>query len=81
MQQAGLFIGNDSGLMHMAAAAGAPTIGLFGPTNAATYGPSGPRAVAVIAPSMAAITVEQVAAAARILFDQDQRSTPGRDRP
>ena len=26
-----LFVGNDSGLMHLAAAAGAPTLGLFGP--------------------------------------------------
>ena len=51
LQQAALFIGNDSGLMHMAAAAGAPTIGLFGPTDAATYGPSGPRAMAVVAPA------------------------------
>ena len=30
-----LFVGNDSGLMHLSAAAGAPTLGLFGPTNAA----------------------------------------------
>ena len=30
-----LFVGNDSGLMHLAAAAGAPTLGLFGPTPAA----------------------------------------------
>ncbi|MBU6498438.1 MAG: glycosyltransferase family 9 protein, partial [Rhodospirillales bacterium] len=29
-----LFIGNDSGLMHLAAAAGTPTLGLFGPTPA-----------------------------------------------
>ena len=29
-----LFVGNDSGLMHLAAAAGAPTLGLFGPTPA-----------------------------------------------
>ena len=39
-----LFVGNDSGLMHLAAAAGAPTLGLFGPTSAAEYAPAGPRA-------------------------------------
>ena len=33
------FIGNDSGLMHLAAAAGPPTLGLFGPTSDAQYGP------------------------------------------
>jgi ADP-heptose:LPS heptosyltransferase len=43
-----LFIGNDSGLMHLAAAAGAPTIGLFGPTNAREYGPAGPNARAIV---------------------------------
>ena len=36
-----LFIGNDSGLMHLAAAAGAPTIGLFGPSDERLYGPWG----------------------------------------
>jgi ADP-heptose:LPS heptosyltransferase len=36
-----LFVGNDSGLMHLAAAAGAPTLGLFGPTPADEYAPAG----------------------------------------
>ena len=31
LKRARLFIGNDSGAMHLAAAAGAPTLGLFGP--------------------------------------------------
>lgn len=44
-----LFVGNDSGLMHHAAATGAPTLGLYGPSRAAEYGPVGPRAVAVSA--------------------------------
>ncbi len=37
-----LFVGNDSGLMHMAAAAGIPTLGLFGPTEDKFYAPWGP---------------------------------------
>ena len=36
-----IFVGNDSGLMHLSAAAGAPTLGLFGPTPASEYAPSG----------------------------------------
>jgi ADP-heptose:LPS heptosyltransferase len=36
-----LFIGNDSGLMHLSAAAGTATLGLFGPTPASEYAPSG----------------------------------------
>jgi ADP-heptose:LPS heptosyltransferase len=61
-----LFIGNDSGLMHLAASAGAPTVGLFGPTPADEYGPSGPQAVAVRADGdrMDGLTVARVAAAA-----------------
>ena len=69
-----LFVGNDSGLMHLAAAAGAPTIGLFGPTPASEYAPCGPRAVAVLADGppgaapMDALPVDKVEAAiARLL--------------
>lgn len=40
-----LFIGNDSGLMHLAAASGAPTVGLFGPTDRAQYGPWGAQTI------------------------------------
>jgi len=37
------YIGNDSGLMHMAAASGIPTLGLFGPSPPALYAPWGPH--------------------------------------
>lgn len=46
-EQCRLFVGNDSGLMHLAAAAGAPTLGLFGPTDETTYAPAG-RATATV---------------------------------
>jgi len=38
-----LFVGNDSGLMHLAAASGTPTLGLFGPTPKEQYAPWGER--------------------------------------
>jgi lipopolysaccharide heptosyltransferase III len=41
-----MFVGNDTGLMHIAAAAGAPTLGLFGPSPEEQYAPWG-RATAV----------------------------------
>jgi ADP-heptose:LPS heptosyltransferase len=41
LSQADLYVGNDSGLMHMAAAADIPTLGLFGPSRAENYAPCG----------------------------------------
>lgn len=47
LRRCALYIGNDSGLMHMAAAAGAPTLGLFGPSHDEIYAPWGPHTAVV----------------------------------
>ncbi|HYH18556.1 MAG TPA: glycosyltransferase family 9 protein [Azospirillum sp.] len=47
LERAALYVGNDSGLMHIAAAVGTPTLGLFGPGYPEMYAPWGPRARAV----------------------------------
>jgi ADP-heptose:LPS heptosyltransferase len=62
LARAGVFVGNDSGVSHLAAAWGAPTVALFGPSDARTWAPDGPRVHAVQSSSaeMAAIAVEQV---------------------
>ena len=44
MAGAGAVVANDSGLGHVAAATGAPTVLLFGPTPDATLGPAAPNA-------------------------------------
>jgi ADP-heptose:LPS heptosyltransferase len=61
-----IFIGNDSGLMHLAASAGCPTLGLFGPTPAPEYAPAGRRAAVAVAKgaAMAELAVEDALAAA-----------------
>ncbi|HEX3863574.1 MAG TPA: glycosyltransferase family 9 protein [Stellaceae bacterium] len=41
LRRCAMFIGNDTGLMHIAAAAGTPTLGLFGPSPAEQYAPWG----------------------------------------
>ena len=41
------YVGNDSGLMHIAAASGVPTLGLFGPSREAHYAPWGARSAVV----------------------------------
>jgi hypothetical protein len=38
-----LYIGNDSGITHLAAAVGVPVIALFGPTDPAVWAPRGAR--------------------------------------
>lgn len=47
IDRAALFVGNDSGLMHVSAATGTPTLGLFGPTEWWLYGPRGPKTATV----------------------------------
>lgn len=50
LKRSALFVGNDSGLMHMAAAADVPTLGLFGPSRPELYRPWGERAAFVRTP-------------------------------
>ncbi|MDX9757985.1 MAG: glycosyltransferase family 9 protein [Bacteroidota bacterium] len=43
LSQCDYTISNDSGPMHISAAVGTPTLGIFGPTNPVLQGPFGPR--------------------------------------
>lgn len=58
-----VFIGADTGPTHLAAQLGVPTLALFGPTDARTWSPQGPR-VRVLAPvqptTMDWLTIEMV---------------------
>ena len=47
MKKSDLFIGNDSGLMHLAVASNLRTIGLFGPTNDKIYRPYGSKNIVI----------------------------------
>lgn len=44
------YLGNDSGLMHCAAAAGVPTVGVFGPSYDNIYAPYGPHTTYIRTP-------------------------------
>ena len=48
--RATLYVGNDSGLMHVAAASGVPTLGLFRPSEDRYFRPWGPNAAFVRTP-------------------------------
>ncbi|RWL44479.1 MAG: glycosyltransferase family 9 protein [Mesorhizobium sp.] len=51
LKEARLFLGNESGPMHMAAAAGTPVVGLFGLTNPVRWAPVGVPSIS-LRPSM-----------------------------
>ena len=63
--QAAAYVGNDSGVTHLAAAWGAPTVALFGPTDPGVWSPVGPRVTIVRGPQprMDGIAVEAVVGA------------------
>jgi len=46
-RRARLFIGSDTGPLHLAAAVGTPCVGLYGPWPAETNGPYGPRNISL----------------------------------
>ena len=82
-----LCVANDSGLMHLGAALGIPTLGIFGPSSDLVYGPHGPFTATVRAVPfpgkknmsdpkslILAVSVDQVVAAAKKLMD-GQRAT------
>jgi heptosyltransferase I len=79
-----LFIGGDTGPMHLAAALGAPVVGIFGPTDPARNGPFQTRSVVLRNPAsntsyshslraddgLLEISAGQVVAAARQLLEE-----------
>ena len=62
------FIGNDSGITHLAAALGVRTLAVFGPTNSVVYKPIG-SAVTVFAKKTAAFATKPSASLQRELLD------------
>jgi heptosyltransferase III len=65
LSHAGIYVGNDSGVTHLAAACGVPTVALFGPTSPQTWAPRGID-VALVASrdeTMDSIAVEDVVTA------------------
>lgn len=54
-----VYIGNDSGVTHLAAAVGTPVIAIFGPTDPAVWAPRGER-ISLISGKLEELTVDQV---------------------
>jgi ADP-heptose:LPS heptosyltransferase len=80
LRRCAVFVGNDSGLMHLSAAAGAPTLGLFGPTPASEYAPSGYRTAVALAdgpPGQAPMASLSVQGALRAALGLLETAPPG----
>jgi ADP-heptose:LPS heptosyltransferase len=74
---ADLYIGNDTGPSHLAAAVGTPALAIFGPTDPRIWGPRGERVAIVTSPEgvapadrLLAVTVSQVIHASKCLISQ-----------
>ncbi len=63
-----LYIGNDSGITHLAAASGVQTLALFGETNPAVWAPRGAQVTTLQHTPLADLTVETVLEAANRLL-------------
>lgn len=51
IRRCSVFIGNDAGVTHLAAALGVPTIAIFGPTDPARWAPQGRRVRVLVDPA------------------------------
>lgn len=61
-----IYIGNDSGVTHLAAAVGTPTVAIFGPTDPAVWAPRGDRVAVVSAASLHEVSMDTVIGAYRL---------------
>ncbi|MGB9153945.1 MAG: glycosyltransferase family 9 protein [Alphaproteobacteria bacterium] len=88
LKRARLYVGNDSGLMHLSAALGTPTLGMFGPGFPDVYGPWGKNCATICTPEsrdellsrlpkegslMESLSVERVVEAAKVLLARTGR--------
>jgi heptosyltransferase III len=68
LKGARLYIGNDSGITHLAAALGIPTLALFGPTEPAKWAPRGDNVTVLRCEPMEKLAIATVLAAANRLL-------------
>ena len=75
LRRCNVVVANDSGLMHLAAAGGVPTVGLFGPSPVENYAPWGRHTAVVTAGSsrMDAIAVDAVEQSVAELLERVSR--------
>jgi len=60
LQQCRCYLGNDSGITHLAAMLGVPTVAIFGPTDPKIWHPIGPFVKVIHEPGLEDVTVDDV---------------------
>ena len=60
LQQCRCYLGNDSGITHLAALLGIPTIALFGPSDLTTWRPVGPHVIVIRETTLAQLNIHVV---------------------
>jgi ADP-heptose:LPS heptosyltransferase len=70
-----LYIGNDSGITHLAAAIGIPTLALFGPTDPARWAPRGQNVTILRCEPIANLSVDTVLEAANRLLSRPSEAS------
>ena len=65
LASARVYIGNDSGITHLAAAVGTPVVAIFGPTDPGVWAPRGERVSVLSGDRLEEITADEVLRAAR----------------
>jgi ADP-heptose:LPS heptosyltransferase len=76
LRRAAAFVGNDSGLAHLAGLLGLPTLALFGPSDPTLWTPLGPRVRLVRSAALDALPADAVLGELRSLLDAaSQRSS------
>jgi ADP-heptose:LPS heptosyltransferase len=67
-----LFVGNDSGVTHLSAAAGCPTVALFGDSDPRIWSPRGKRVTVITSATraMSAIRLEDVSSACQVFLEE-----------
>jgi heptosyltransferase-3 len=73
LAEAGVYVGNDSGVTHLAAACGVPTLALFGPTDPGTWAPPGAKVLRASDGTMASISLQDALGAMGLALQNEAR--------